>query len=609
MALKNIKNHGCGAVTRDGGILTTDQVQIVTRAAVPTDSTLANGRLVYVTGTGFRGYAEGAWFTIPTSTSGGSAGSWDTLYASDKSLTIDSTTLTLAGTHATNAVVTITGSGSGAALQITNSSTGADISGTSATWSVSAAGAAVFTAVTGCDTLTAAGNLAIDANGTGTITLGATSTGAITLTRAVTATASITITGTANTGVFTITAGDTTISDGSITLTDADDAASLTLINNSCAAGNLVDINADGITSGYALHIDSNNGGSFSTGGYFEVFDGSASCFTIKRYGATIIAGNAATNVFTITAGHAVVTSGNLTLTAGNLVMTSGSFTYTAGDMTMSDGSIAVTDADDNNSFALVNNTAVGTNAAVVSLAGSGTYTGSTTKSFMTITPSGLTTGTGVYLPLAALTEGKGLHITSDVELTTGSLLYVQNTGANVAMTSGTVATFDHTATAIASSVNKIGSVVSVTSNRTVNTGGTTADDFDLLSCIKTTTRTAGTAATTGSVLYVGLVSTGTVTETSKGIEVVMDSGGTGDGIEITHAATGGVALDVIGAATSVSDVLITGSGVKATGKAVLEVASTGSTAAGGRMILFSEGFKNRGIVIAAITPTPDIRK
>jgi hypothetical protein len=216
---------------------------------------------------------------------------------------------------------------------------------------------------------------------------------------------------------------------------------------------------------------------------------------------------------------------------------------------------------------------------------GAGAFTGSTTKSWMTLTAAGLTSGTQLYEVAAALTTGKMFHMASGASQTTGTMLYVQNTGADAALTSGEVATFNHTATEIASSVNKIGNVVSVSSSRTVNTGGTTADDFDLLSLTKATTRTAGTAATTGSVLYVALQTTGTVTETSKGIEVVMDSGGTGDGVEITHAATAGTALDIIGAATTVSDVLITGSGAKADNKAVLEVTSTGSTAEGGAIL------------------------
>jgi uncharacterized cupredoxin-like copper-binding protein len=246
----------------------------------------------------------------------------------------------------------------------------------------------------------------------------------------------------------------------------------------------------------------------------------------VSETGATVIAGSAGNDILTIT----------------------------AGDVVLSDASVTITDADDAATLSVTNNTAA--TASMVVIAGSGTFTGTTTTSFMTITPSGLTTGTGLYIVGAALTEGKLVHITSDVELTTGSLLYVQNTGASSACTSGTVATFDHTSTAIGASVNKIGSVVSITSNRTVNTGGTTADDFDLLSVIKATTRTAGTAATAGSAIYCEVQTTGTVTETSNGIEVVMDAGGTGDGVKITHNAVTGLALDIVSAGTTAAGII-----------------------------------------------------
>jgi len=43
---------------------------------------------------------------------------------------------------------------------------------------------------------------------------------------------------------------------------------------------------------------------------------------------------------------------------------------------------------------------------SVIALAGSGVFTGTTTASWMTVTPSGLTTGTGVYAVGAGLTQG-----------------------------------------------------------------------------------------------------------------------------------------------------------------------------------------------------------
>lgn len=301
-SLRNIKNH-VQAVRQNGGILATDQLQVVTRAAVPTDANLANGRIVYVTGTGFRAYAEGAWFTIPTSTTGVSGSTWDDIYAGDKSLTINGTTLTFAGTHASNAVFTVTGAGTGTAIQITNASTGADITGTSSTWSVSKAGAAVFTAVTGCNTLTAAANLAINATGAGTIAIGNVSTGAVTITPALTATASVTITGTADTDVLVVTNGDMTIG-GSITMTENDTATWGLNITSSGTSGGAIYATCNDLTSGWICVLDSDNEASFTSGGYLRLMDGTDSVLTIAANGATIIAGDAAgTDAFTITAG------------------------------------------------------------------------------------------------------------------------------------------------------------------------------------------------------------------------------------------------------------------------------------------------------------------
>lgn len=302
MSLTNIKKH-VQAVRQNKGILATDQLQLVTTSTVPTDSDLANGRLYYLTGTGLRMYVDDTWYTIPTSTTGVSGSTWDDIYAGDKVLTINDTTLTFAGSHASNAVLTITGSGTGTALQITNSSSGADVLGTGSTWSVSKAGAAVFTAVTGCDTLTAAANLAIDATGTGTVTIGGTSTGTVTITPALVATASLTITGSADTSVLVVTAGDMTIG-GSITITENDTATYGLNITSSGTTGGAFHATCNDLAEGFMMILDSDNEASFGAGGYFECYDGTAAVFTIVANGLTTIAGNAGgTDAFVITAG------------------------------------------------------------------------------------------------------------------------------------------------------------------------------------------------------------------------------------------------------------------------------------------------------------------
>ena len=302
--LRNIKRYQ-QAVRQNNGVLQTDQLELVTKADDPTDANLTNGRMYYKTGTGFRAYAEGSWFTIPTSTSGGSGSSWDTLYLADKACTIDDTTLTWAGTHASNDVLTITNAtGSGSCLQITNSGTGDDIQGTSDTWAVTAAGAAVFTAVTGCDTLTAAANLSIDATSTGTIGIGETSTGTVTITPALVAVASVTITGGADADKFVITAGDAKISAGQLTIIEDDTATFALNITSAGTTGGAIHATCNDLADGFMVTLDSDNEASFGTGGYFNCFDGAATVFSILANGAVTIAGHAGgTDALTITAG------------------------------------------------------------------------------------------------------------------------------------------------------------------------------------------------------------------------------------------------------------------------------------------------------------------
>ncbi len=383
MSLRNIKNR-LQVVRQNKGILATDQVQLVATATIPADSDLANGRMYYNSNLGgLYAYINSAWVNLGT---GGAVGvtSWDGLYDNDKTLDVDTTALILNGTAAL---------GANNVLTIVNAGSGKDIAGPS--WSLISTGAVGILELTSGGTINATGGaLTIGKAGTA-----ATVAGTMTVTQALTATASLTITGAAGADKLTVTAGDVNISDGSLTLADNDEAASVSITNDTAASVNVIDVNADGITDGVILHLDSTAAG-MTTGKFLECFNGAAAVFSVALYGATTIAGNAATNVFTVT----------------------------AGDLVVSDGSLTITDADDAATLSITNNANVGTNASQVAIAGAGAYTGSTTKSFVTITPSGLTTGTAVYLPLAAMTTGKGLHIAADA-VTTGSCLYIDQDG------------------------------------------------------------------------------------------------------------------------------------------------------------------------------------
>jgi len=553
-----------------------------------TPTTTSGERLIYVNSSNNLIFDSGA-ATYILNGGGSGVSTWDGLYLLDKTLTINSTTLTFAGTHATNDVFTVTNaSGSGDCIQITNSGTGYDIEGTSGLWYVAKTGDADFLSCTvglgtadGVITSLGAYDLVLETNdGTNSskMTITDAANGAITF--AMNGTGKVVISGTTETNTsFQVTNGDAVISDGSLTITDDDNAAAvsvtttgtsnaITVVADSVATGNVVDINADGLTSGYALHIDSSNGASFSTGGYLEIYDGSASCFTIARYGATVIAGTA-------------VGTASLTLTTG--------------DLSIADGNVAVTSTSTSDVFSITDDSLLANNALIVK--GSGAFTGSTTSSFVAITPTGLLTGTALYIATAAATTtsicvdittstttgtvmrlvdtgvqtdaattgvltmvsdsattagataGRGLVSLSADALTTGT--GVDITSTSITFTTGQLLNVSHISGSITGTLNcTTTGIVAVDASRTVTTG-TVADDYDLGSFIRTQIiNGAGSFSAAGAVVYVQNVTTntsGTITDTVKGIEVAMDADGTGTGVQITHANAGNaLAFDIV---------------------------------------------------------------
>lgn len=566
-----------------------------------TPTTTSGERLLYVTSGNALTFDSGTSITTLGAAGGLVNFGLNDAYDDGTSITVDAAAVQLAGSHATNNVLELryTGSGTGNMIDIQNDSTGTDgfdIQGTDNTWMVSTAGALQVTSIK--DSATNA-TLQVNGDGSGGVQIGGTSTGAITLSRAVTTTVSETITGTAATNVFTIDAGDAVFSDGSLTLTDADNAATLVVTNNtattsttgvvdinstSVSTGHVVTVVANGVTSGSLLYLESSVAA--LTGHYIRAFDGAANVFTVGADGDTTITGSAGTDTFVITAGDAV----------------------------MSDGSLTMTDADNAATFSVTNNTA--TTANVFLHTGSGVFTGTGATAFFNVTQSGATSGdvsaviangltTGTALLLSSTgtltTTGAMLEIVADSAttaagvarlsadaLTTGTGLDVSSSSA--ALAAGNLVELNHTASS-ATLVAKTAQLLDVISSRT-NTAlaGTVADDYDMLSLVRTSVQNGagGTLTATGSILYVQNVATqtaGILTDTAKGIEVVMDVDGTGDGIEITHSATGGVALDISSAATSVNSVLITGTGVHADNTGTLGVTTSGATAAGGSVL------------------------
>lgn len=185
---------------------------------------------------------------------------------------------------------------------------------------------------------TAATTLTVDGTGVGGVTVGGTSTGTVTL-------------GGGATLVNLPSTVDLTLSGGDLTVTDTANADMVTFTNNTMTTADLLVLSAsgtrtsdnvieiaDGATTGSTIGITANamtsgdgvsytnsgaalTGSAFAayvtdgagfTGYYFRGYDGAADDFSVKRYGATTIAGNAATNVLTVTAGDVQIDAGRI---------------------------------------------------------------------------------------------------------------------------------------------------------------------------------------------------------------------------------------------------------------------------------------------------------
>lgn len=569
-----------------------------------TPSTTSGERLLYVNSSNQLIFDDGSSATTLGSAGGVSNFSLNDAYDDGSTITVDSAAVTFNSSVATSAI------------QIT-ASAGADITGTSSTWSFSRAGA--LTCVSIADSATNA-TLQVDGNGTGGVNIGSTSTGGITLGANTTLASGVTITqtGTAGSTVHTVTAGDVVLSDGSIAITDADNAASFAITNATATTADVATITANGLTTGSALLVTSSGTVTSAGEGVVNVVGSGVTTGSLLKLDATEATLNggyyiqcyddtATGNVFLVGEDGATTITG-----AGG----SNVISVTAGDVVLSDGSITVTDADDATSLSITNDSAAA--ASLVEFIGSGTFTGTGSAAFLSIEPTGLTSGdavniqvdagvTGSALRLASTgivtgagaaleivydaattagaSAGQGIVQVSADGLTTGAALNVESL-SNEVMTSGVLAHFDHSASGTTVAA-KTGSVVAIDSS--ITESGTSTQDYDVLGITRTSIHdTAGTLTAQGSILRLALTSTetgATLTDTVVGLEVVMNATGTGDGLDVTHSATAGRGLDINVAATSVPGVDIDGTGVKANNVGELDVANSGATAAGGSIL------------------------
>jgi hypothetical protein len=397
--------------------------------------------------------------TLGAAGAGAGASSWDQIYAADQTLAIPGATLTFDGTHASNDVITISDSaaGSGDLLQFANTGTGKDVNGTGGTWSVTKAGVGVL--------------------------------------------AALTVSGTAGSTILTVTAGDAVMSDGSLAITDADNAATFTVTNNSA------------------------------------------------------------------------------------------------------------------------------TSASMVVIAGNGAFTGNTTSSFMTLTASGLTTGTVLYIPVVALTTGKAINVIGTTALTTGILVNVESGTTGTSLTgAGRLFRSAHTGTATNSGI--LNEFVSAATDETVILQVTASAALALGAAIKLSTAAVttgtlisalGAALTSGSVLAatdlaalttgVGIALTHATSVITNGSLIRLTSSGvnTGansQGVMLDIVSTGQLAGFLVGIATIMTTgnaISVVSTGVMTTTGSLLTLTANSATTAAGLLRINANALTSGiGAVIAS---------
>lgn len=188
---------------------------------------------------------------------------------------------------------------------------------------------------------TAATTLTVDGTGVGGVTIGGTSTGTVTLGGGATlvnlpATVDLTLTGgdltvtdTANADMVTFTnntmttadllvlsAAGTRTSDNVVEITDgATTGTTIGITANTQTSGHGISYtNSGAALTGAALYMGITDGAGF-TGYYLHAYDGAATDFSVRRYGATVIGGLASTDMLTITTGDAQIDDGKIEIT------------------------------------------------------------------------------------------------------------------------------------------------------------------------------------------------------------------------------------------------------------------------------------------------------
>jgi len=348
--------------------------------------------------------------------------------ASDESatmITLSPSASTATGIDASSANLTTALKTGAAAIDGTNYDiTGAGaISGTS----LEISGAATIgTFKTNAMTASSAGStITVDGLGAGGVNICSTSTGGITL----------------GDDVTVSDAKDVTIGEGKLTVdndqnetaVDIQSAATTTgsplSITSSATSLSVISATADDMTTGgKMLYLDSD---AIATDNYYiYAYDGSAADFTVSAYGATVIAGNASTDVLTLTAGDLQITAGDIDLDNGQVDFASGADQVVANISRNVTGAtnalvtLSQTHADSTGTALDITQAGTGNDRGIV-LTHNGDY------SAIYIDASAASDGDAIEIPMANRLDERALNVTGVITGTAGEgVIEVHSTGA-----------------------------------------------------------------------------------------------------------------------------------------------------------------------------------
>lgn len=389
--------------------------------------------------------------------------------------------------------------------------------------------------------------------------------------------------------VFTVTAGDVVLSDGSITVTDADNALTLSVTNNTATSAGVVKFAGSGTLTGTttsAFFTVINTGGTANTTAYISSSSATDSVAVVDISAAALTSGTA----LRITPGSGTITTGGKSLeinhgsaVAGNgiTVTTTGAYTgtgmilVTAGAATTG-ALVSVVSTTGLTSGSLIRATsstagALATNGAISFTAtGAFTSTSAVNGGFVEVKANSTTAGTIVNVIGTALTTGIALQLSNGTSgMTSGSLLRVTASGTGTVATNGIVSIthagiFVSTANAGVLDVRATAMVGTASNATLVNFMTTAAAQVDTI--VLNLENSGFTTGFTGSVLR---VKSPTTTGACRVIDLIADG-----------LTTTGVAMKISVAALTTGDGLLIDNGTAATTTGSLLKVTAGGTGA-----------------------------